>query len=173
MAGDELAQMVLRQQVDGEVVLQYGDVGVAAHLLDEGALDFGTREVLVVEDAVLGVSALAVEFKAAVGGLVEARAPGDEVGDELGGAANDQLDRFPVAFAGAADERVLDVLLEGVGSVGHRADTALCVVGVAFVHFALGHEGDVPVGGGLQREAETCRAGTDNQKVGFHKISEH
>ena len=119
MAGDELAQVVLRQQVDGEVVLQHGDVGMALHLLDQRPFDFGAREVFVVEDAVLRVSAFAVELETSVGSLVEARTPGDEVGDELRCAANDQLDRFPVALPGAADERILDVFFERVGSVGH------------------------------------------------------
>ena len=168
VARDELAQVVLRQQVDGEVPLEHRDVRVAAHRLDEGSFDLGAREVLVVEDAVLRVAALAVELEASVGGRVEARAPGDQVADQLGSAPHDQLHGLPVAFARAAYERVGDVLLEGVGGVGDRADAALCVIGVALRDLAFGHDRDMAVGGGLQREREARRAGTDNQKVGFH-----
>ena len=80
-----------------------------------GPFDLGAREILVVEDTVLGVAALAVEFKPPVGGLVETRAPGDEVADQFGCAAHDQLHGFAVALPGAADQRVVDVLLERVG----------------------------------------------------------
>ena len=54
MARDEFAQMVLREQVDGEVVFENGDVRVALYRLDEGPFDLGARKVFVVEDAVLG-----------------------------------------------------------------------------------------------------------------------
>ena len=79
VARDELAQMVLRQQVDGEMVFEDRDVRVLFHRLHERPFDLGSREVLVVEDAVFRVTALAVEFETPVGGLVEARAPGDQV----------------------------------------------------------------------------------------------
>lgn len=85
--------------------------------------------------------------------------------------AHDQSDGLFVAFARAADQRVADVFLESVGGVGYRADAALRIVGVALVHFALRHDGDVSVGGGFERERKACRAGTDNQKVGFHSFA--
>ena len=173
VARDELAQMVLRQQVDGEAALQHGDVGVRADRGDQRPFDLGAREVLVVEDAVFGVASFAVQLEASVGRLVETRAPGDQVADQLRCAPHDQLHGLLVAFAGAAYQRVADVFLESVGFVGHRADTALCVVGVACVHFAFRHDGDVAVCGGFQREGESCGAGADNQKVGFHSINRH
>ena len=160
--------MVLRQQVDGEAVFQHRDVGMPAHRFDERPFDFGPREVFVVEDAVFGVSSFAIEFEAPVGRLVEARAPGDQVADQFRSAPHDQFHGFLVALAGTAHQRVADVLLEGVGFVGHRTDAALGVVGVAFGHFALGHDGDMSVGGGFQREREARSAGADDQKVGFH-----
>ena len=54
--------------------LEHRDVRVAAHRLDEGPFDLGAREVLVVEDAVLRVAALAVELEASVG-VVSKRVP--------------------------------------------------------------------------------------------------
>ena len=168
VASDEFAQVVLRQQVDGEVVLEHRDVRVFADRLDQSPFDLGTRQVLVVEDAVLRVAALAVELEPPVGGLVETRPPGDQVADQLRGPPHDEFDRFGVALAGPADERVVDVFLEGVGGVGNRTDAALGVVGIAFVHLAFGHDCHVTVGRGLQRERESRRAGSDDQKVGFH-----
>ena len=170
VARDEFAQMVLREQVDGEVVFQDRDVRVLADRLDERAFDFGAREVLVVEDPVLGVAAFAVELETAVGRLVEARTPGDQIGDQFGSAAHDQFHGLFVALARPADQRVADVFLEGVGGIRYRADAALCVVGVALDHLALGHDRDMSVGGGFQREGEPCGAGTDNQEVGLHRF---
>ena len=171
VARDELAQMVLRQQVDGEAVFEYRDAGMPADRLDERPFDLGARQVLVVEDAVLGVAAFAVQLETPVGSLVEARTPFDQVPNQLRRPAHDQSDGLFVAFARAADQRVADVFLESVGGVRYRADAALRIVGVALVHFALRHDGDVSVGGGFERERKACRAGTDNQKVGFHSFA--
>ena len=170
MARDEFAQVVLRQEVDGEMVFQHRDAGVPANRLDQRPFDLGAREVFVVEDAGFGMPALAVQFESAVGGFVEACAPFDQVADQLRSTFHDQLDGCLVAFAGSADQGVADMFFEGVGSIGHRADAALCVVGIALVHFALRDDRDMPVGRGLERERKPRCAGTDNQKVGFHSF---
>ena len=81
MARDEFAQVVLRQEVDGEMVFQHRDAGVPANRLDQRPFDLGAREVFVVEDAVFGMPALVVQFESAVGGFVEACAPFDQVAD--------------------------------------------------------------------------------------------
>ena len=141
---------------------------MAADRLDECAFDFGTRQILVMEDAVLGVSSFAVEFETSVGRFIETRAPCDEVPNKLGRPSYDQLDRLRVAFARSADERVADVLFEGVGSVGDRADAALGIVGVALLHFALRDDRHAAFFGGLEREGQARRAGADHQKIGFH-----
>ena len=168
VARDEFAQMVLRQQVDGEVAFENRDVRMLPHRLHERPFDLGSREVLVVEDAVLRVSAFAVELETPVGGLVETRAPGYEVGDQFRGPPHDQFHGLLVAFACAADQRVADVFLECVGGVRYRADAALCIIGVALFDRALGDDRNVSVGCGFQRERKARGAGTDNQKVGFH-----
>ena len=160
--------MVLRQQVDGETVFEDRDVRVLFHRLHERPFDLGSREVLVVEDAVLRVTALAVEFETPVGGLVEARAPSDQVPDQLRSPPHDQLHGLFIALARSADQRVADVFFECVGGVCHRADTALGIVGVALFDLAFGDDRNVSVSRGFQREREPRSAGTDNQKVGFH-----
>ena len=85
-------------------------------------------------------------------GVLSKRAPFDQVADQLRSTFHDQLDGCLVAFAGSADQGVADMFFEGVGSIGHRADAALCVVGIALVHFALRDDRDMPVGRGLERE---------------------
>ncbi len=173
MARDELAQVVLRQQVDGEAVFEHRDVRMAPHRFDERPFDLGAREVLVVEDAVFGMPAFAVELEAAVGRAVEARAPGDQVADRIGRLAHDAFHGLGIALARAAHERVADVLLECVGRIGHRADAALGIVGVALIHLALGDDGDATALGGFQCEAQAGGAGADNQEIGFHTKKMH
>ena len=141
--------MVLRQQVDGEVAFENRDVRMLPHRLHERPFDLGSREVLVVEDAVLRVSAFAVELETPVGGLVETRAPGYEVGDQFRGPPHDQFHGLLVAFACAADQRVADVFLECVGSVRYRADAALCIIGVALFDLAFGDDRNVSVSRGF------------------------
>ena len=109
MARDEFAQVVLRQEVDGEMVFQHRDAGVPANRLDQRPFDLGAREVFVVEDAGFGMPALAVQFESAVGGFVEACAPFDQVADQLRSTFHDQLDGCLVAFAGSADQGVADM----------------------------------------------------------------
>ena len=60
MAIDLLTKMVLGENIHREVVFEDVDIAVTLHGRDEGSLDFGTRQVAVVEDAVFGVATLAV-----------------------------------------------------------------------------------------------------------------
>ena len=74
-AGHYLAQMVLGDDLDGEVMLVDVDAGIGTHGLDESALDLVAGVVGMVQDAELRVAALAVEVKCAVGAAVEIHAP--------------------------------------------------------------------------------------------------
>ena len=168
MAGDEFAQVVLCQQVDGEMVFENRDVGVLAYRGYQGPFDLSAREVLVVEDTMFGMSAFAVEFEASVGCLVEFRAPGDQVADQLRGPANYQFDGCGVAFAGTADQGVVNMFFESVGCIGHRTDASLGIVGVALVHFPFSYQGNVAVFCGFEGETQSGGAGSDDQKIGFH-----
>ena len=168
VARDEFAQMVLRQQVDGEVAFENRDVGVLAYRGYQGPFDLSAREVLVVEDTMFGMSAFAVEFEASVGCLVEFRAPGDQVADQLRGPANYQFDGCGVAFAGTADQGVVNMFFERVGRIGHRTDASLGIVGVALVHFPFRYQCNVAVFCGFEGETQSGGAGSDDQKIGFH-----
>ena len=148
---------MLRQQVDGVVPFQQGDVGMTPHRSHQRTFDLGARQVLVVQDAVLRVAPLAVQLEPPVGRLVEARAPCDQVADQLGSTAHHQLHGGRIAFSGAAHQRIADVFFERVGGIRHRTDTALRIVGVALVQFAFGDDGDTAVFGRFEREAQTRR----------------
>jgi hypothetical protein len=165
VAIDLATEVVLGEDIYGKVVLQYVDIAVALYGTNQRALHLGTREVLVVEYAVFGVSALAVERVASLGGFVEACAPLDEVFDALGCAAYHLPYGLLVATPCATDECVVDVLLEGVGRVGNTADATLCVVGVALVHFAFGNDCYSAALGRFEGKTEACNATANNQKI--------
>ena len=153
---------MLRQQVDGEMVLQHGDVRMFPHGFDQCPFDFGARKVFVVEDAMFGVAPLAVKLEPSVGSFIETRTPFEQVGDQLRRTAHDQFDGCRVAFPCTADQRIVDVFLECIGRIGYRTDAALGIVGVAFVHSAFGHDGDMTVCSGLEGKSKPCRARTDD-----------
>ena len=168
MAGNNLAEVVLCEQVYSEVILQDGDIRMVAYLLDKGTLNLGTRKILIVEDAMLRVAALAVKVEASILTTVEACAPADKILGRARGILNYKLNCFRVALAGTANQRVLDMFLECVGCIGYRADTALRVVGVTLIKFTLGNESYGCCVGHLEGEAQSCRSGTDNQKITLH-----
>ena len=74
-----LAQMVLSEDFDGEIVLKDVDILMFFHRLDKAVLNFGAGVVFVVEDTKFRVSTFAVQVEIAVLFLVEVYAPVDEL----------------------------------------------------------------------------------------------
>lgn len=85
-----------------------------------------------------------------------------------GGPANYQFDGCGVAFAGTADQGVVNMFFERVGRIGHRTDASLGIVGVALVHFPFRYQCNVAVFCGFEGETQSGGAGSDDQKIGFH-----
>ena len=125
VAGYNLAEVVLREQIDGEVILQNRDVRMVAYLLDEGTLNLGTCQILIVEYAMLGVTSLAVKVETSILSAVEASTPANQILGRARCILHDQFNGLRVALACTADEGVLDMFLECVGGRGYRADAAL------------------------------------------------
>ena len=125
---------------------EYGDVWMLLHGFDERSLYFGSRIVLVVQDAELRVSALFVQVEVSVFFLVEVDAPVDEFLD-LGGCITYYFFyRRAVADPVAGNHGVFDVLFEVVyGQVGYRGDASLCKIGVGLFHSGLTDEGYRPL----------------------------
>ena len=173
MSVDLLTEVVLGEHIHGEVVLQNVDVAVALDGAHQCAFHLGTREVLMVEDTVLGVTALTVERVATLGGLVETSTPADEVLDTLGSSLHNLPHGSLIALAGATHKGVLDVFLEGVGWVGNTANTTLGVVGVTLVHFAFRYNSNVSLFGCFEGKTQARNSAADNQKIGsfLHFVS--
>ena len=139
--------------------------------LDERPFDLGARQVLVVEDAVLGWPPSRFSSKRP-SGVLSKRVPHSIRSRISSGARRTTSPTASSSHLPAPQTSVSRMCFSKVsGGVGYRADAALRIVGVALVHFALRHDGDVSVGSGFERERKARRAGTDNQKVGFHSFA--
>ena len=109
---DARSKVVLRDYLHGEVVLLHVDVGACTHRSHKAALYLGTSVVGVVQDAELGVSALAVQVELAILFAVEVHAPLYELGNLLRRVAHHLLYGTAVADEVARYHRVLYVLVE-------------------------------------------------------------
>lgn len=115
-----LPEVVLRDDLHGEVVLQNLNLRVVAHGIHKAALNLEACVVLMVEDAELGMAALAVQVERAVSLLVEVDAPVDEVVDGGRRVLDHMLYGLGVGEPVAGNHRVVNVFLEVVHlEIGH------------------------------------------------------
>ena len=140
-AGHLLAQVVLGDDFDGEMVFEHGDAGLVAHGFNESALYFEARVVGMVQNAELAVSALAVKVVAAVVASVELHAPAHEPLNALGGTFHHLAHGCGVAYPVAGHHGVLDMLVEVVDlEVSYRGHSALSLGGIGLFNRRFAHQ---------------------------------
>ena len=162
------AQVVLRQYLDGEVVVQHFDVRVGLHGAYQGRLYLCSRVVGVVQDAELRVSALAVQVEVAVLLAVELHAPLHHLAYLLGAALDHEFHGLRVAQPVACHHRVVDMLVEVVEfEVRDGGHAALCKVGVGLFQFGLAYQRDASGTCHLERETHAGNAATDDEEIVF------
>ena len=158
--GHYLAEVVLGDDFDGEMMLIHIYVGMVTHAVYEAFLYLETGVVGMVEDAELAVAALAVKVKCAVVLAVKLHTVVYQKLYLLGCAGDYLPDRFGVAQPVAGYHCVLDMFVEVVhAEVGDRCHSALSQGCVGFVKRGLAHEGYATVGCHLQGEAHAGDAG--------------
>ena len=160
--GHPLSEVVLGDEVDGELVFLEFDIGMVGDSLQETALDFGTGVVFMVQDAEFAVPSFAVEVEASATVLVEVDAVLHKLLDTFGSFANGHLHHFAVADAVAGDEGVLDMFVETVVIVHHGGDSPLGIFGGAFGGVGLGEDAHLAVVGDFQGIAQTRYARTND-----------
>jgi len=161
------ALVVLGDEIHGEIMGQHLDVRVFVHAFQQGAFDFVARDVLVVQDAVFGMAALARQIVVFPVHLVEIRAVGYQFADAFGRFFHHVFDYVRMAQPVPGNRRVSHVLVETVGRVHHRRHAALRVFRVRFVLVGLRHDQYFSQRGRLQRKAQPGDPGPDNQKINF------
>ena len=164
--GHTHAEVVLGDEVDGVLVFLEGDVGVVVHGVEQAAFYLGTGVVLMVEDAELRVSALAVQVVVRAV-LVELHAPLYQLFHSFGGLGDGHTHHRLVADAVAGHKGVGDVFLVSVGVVHHGGDTALGVFCGTFGGVGFGKDAHFAVTGHLKGVAKSGNTRTNYQKINF------
>ena len=146
-------------------------LGMRRARVQQHRLDLAPGGVAVVQDAALGVAALASEvegrerLRVRVADAVELHAQLDQRLDHRRAALDHEAHDLLVAQPRAGAERVPDVILEGVLAGQHRGDPALRPVGGRVGRALLGDDPDAAGVGHPQGEEEARDAGADHQKV--------
>ena len=154
-------QMVLRQDFDGEVVLEDFNIGVCLNGTDKAVLYFCARIIFMVQDAEFRMSAFAMEVEISIRILVEIHTPTDQFLNLLRRVPNDLLHGGAVAQPISGNHRVFDMLVEVIyNQVRDRSDAALCEIGVRLFQSGLAHEGDASFVRHLQGKTHSGDAGT-------------
>ena len=169
-AGHFLPQVVLRDDFHGEVVFLDVYIGIGAHGSHQSALNFGPGVVGMVQNAELGMSALAVKVEPSVLLLVEVHPPLHEFFDLFRRFPHHLLHGLPVAHEVAGNHGVLDVLVEVVHfHVCHRCYATLGKrrVGLFKPRFADHADSSLVRSGYFQGVAHAGHSRADNQKVVF------
>jgi len=143
------------------------DVGVGAHLGAQRQLHCGAGGVGGMDDAAVGVPALAgqvvAEFR--VGFAGEGHAALDQPVDRALAVFDHETGRVRIAQAGAGSEGVLDVGFDAVGGIEYRGDPSLGPVARAVGELALGDERDSQGVGEAQGDGLAGGAAAKNEYV--------
>ena len=147
-------QFAPADEVHGDVALQDLDVGAGADLTLEGGLHLLARGVGGVDDAAMGMTALAGEVVAAGLDRLVVTGKFDALIEEPANAGraviHHQLDPFRIAEVGAGIQGILDMGSQGVVGVEDGGYTALGIEGAALAQIPLGDQGDGEGGGQAQ-----------------------
>ena len=166
IAGDDNAQVVLRNDFHRKEIGKYGDVGVLLHGFNQAFLYLRTRIVLVVQDAEFRVSAFFVQVEFSVIFFVEIHSPFNEFTDLSGSIAHYLFYGCTVAYPVSGNHGVFDMLVEIVyRQVGDGGYPALCEISVCLFQAGLADEGYCSFMRHFQRKTHTGNSGADNEEI--------
>ena len=167
---------MLRDDFDCEMVFQHFDVGVGTYGSHQSALNFGAGVVGVVQNAKLGMSALAVQVEITVFFFIKIHAPAHQLLDLRRCISHDLLHGGAVAYPIAGYHGVFDVFFEIIDQqICYRCNAALRFGGVGFFQGGFAHDGNFSFLGTrhLQGKTHAGNAATYDQKIKFsnHLVS--
>ena len=161
-------QVVLRNDLHGEVVLLDVNIGIGAHSGHQGALNLSSRVVGMVQYAELRVSSLTVKVKLAIGLLVELRSPLHQLADLFGRFCHHLTHSRRVADVVAGNHGVVDVFFKIVFlKVGHRRHATLREARIGLIERCFADDANLSFFrlGHFQGVAHACYTGANDQKV--------
>ena len=166
--GDANAHVVLGNDFHGEMVLLHLNVFTGTYGFHQSTLYLSTRIVGMVQDAELGVTALAVQVELSIVLTVEVHTPLYQFLDLRRCVPDHLLHGSAVTDVVARNHRVLDVFLKVVNSqVRHAGHTTLCKRRIGLVEACLTDDADRAFmgSGHLQCVAHTSHTGTDDKEI--------
>jgi hypothetical protein len=117
------------------------------------------------DDAAVGVPALAGQVRLLVGIQGEAHALADEPADGIGPVLHREADRILVAEAGPGHQGVGDMGRGRIGFVQYGRHPALGPVGAGIGELGLGQDGDAQGRVEAERQGESGGAAADDQDI--------
>ncbi len=162
-------ELAAADEVHGDVALEEVNIGAGPDPFLQGRLHRLAGGVGGVDDAAMGVAALAGQMVTAridgLGVTGELHALVEEPADAGRAMFHHQFHPLRVAQAGAGLQGILDVGIHGVIGVEDRRDAALGVVGTALAQFTLGNHGDGDEFRQAQSQAEARCAAAEDENV--------
>jgi hypothetical protein len=154
--------VVLRDEVNGKVMLMNFYIGQLCRLFKQGSLYFPTGEVFIVQYPVFRMPSFTPQVVVLGFILVKASAPANDFSYALRPFFYHYFYDVPVAKAVAGIKGILNMLVKGVFlKIPYGSNAALCVAGVAFVVVSFGKHSDFEVGsGGCQVDSSRKAANT-------------
>ena len=161
-------QMVLRDNLYGEMVLFHLDIGIVTNGLHQPALDFSTRIIGMVQNAELRMAALTVKVELTVVFTVEVNTPLHQFLNLRRSITHHLFDGSTVTDIVTGYHRVFDVFVEIVQfKISHTGHTALGKRRVGFVQPGLTDDTHCALllTGHFQGVTHACYTGTDNEEI--------
>ncbi len=172
-------QLAGGDEIDRVEALHQLDVGVSAHLIDQGELHCLAGGIGRVEDAAMAVAPFAgqviVGFALGVLLLIEGDSLLDQPLDGVAGVAGGELHHGRVTQPGPGVERVAHMGFDAVGLVEHGSDASLRIESGPFTDGPLAQNQDFGLVCQSQRERQTGGTAANDQYVAkvfntcFHK----
>ena len=160
-------------QINGDVVLVQGDIGMPERCFDQGPLDFPAGGVFGVQDPPVAVSTFTRQVILVMIVAAELNAPVDQICHGLGAGFDNKLDDIRVGEIAACNHGVLDVGGKAVLVRKDCRNATLCQLRCSDVDITFGDQRYGAVISNLQGIGKPCDSGTDNQEICryFHNLA--
>jgi hypothetical protein len=156
-------------EIDGQMVFEQSDIGVAANFIGQRGLHRTASGIRCMYDPSFAVSALAGQVVARIRGIVPGEGDPliDQPVDHLPSLACHETSNGFIAQTGACHQRIADMGFHRVVGIEHGSDAALCPCACAIHELALGQEGDLFVRRQMQGGGQGCQPAAYDQNFGF------
>ncbi len=167
-ASDTCPKMMLRDNLNGEMILLYLYVGIILYRFHHPSLNLGTRIVGMMQDTELRMATLSMQVKLTILLSVEVHAPIHHFLDLRGSVPHYLFHRLAVTDIVTGNHRILNMFLEIVHfQVGNGRHTSLRERSIGLVERSLTNDANLTFvrSSNLQGVTHTGHSSADNQEI--------